>query len=191
MRQARLEGIEKWSDIAKRVPGRMGKQCRERWCNYLDPSIRKGPWTDEEDRVLVEKQKVMGNKWTQIAKLIPGRPQAVIKNRWNSFVHKKMTKMAREGTSAEQIALTLVQENGRSSMQSLTAGPRRGRKRQPEIVCAEDAEDVEAPERFQHRRGDHGGGHGGALSAARRQAQQARQARHLQQQAQQGEEEEE
>ena len=122
VRQARLEGIEKWSDIAKRVPGRMGKQCRERWCNHLDPSIRKGPWTDEEDHVLVEKQKVMGNKWAQIAKLIPGRPENAIKNRWNSFVHKKMTKMAREGASAEQIASTLVQENGRGSMQSLTAG---------------------------------------------------------------------
>ena len=43
-------GPQKWSAIAKELPGRMGKQCRERWHNHLDPNIKKGPWTNAEVR---------------------------------------------------------------------------------------------------------------------------------------------
>lgn len=49
-------GVTKWSDIAERIPGRMGKQCRERWYNHLDPALKKTPWTAEEDRILRELQ---------------------------------------------------------------------------------------------------------------------------------------
>lgn len=62
-------GVTKWSEIAARVPGRIGKQCRERWFNHLDPSIKKTPWTDEEDRLLAEAQRVHG------ARQAGGRPQ--------------------------------------------------------------------------------------------------------------------
>ena len=48
---------------------RIGKQCRERWFNHLDPSLKKGGWTEEEDAVLVEAQSKWGNSWTKIAKL--------------------------------------------------------------------------------------------------------------------------
>ncbi|KAL7448318.1 hypothetical protein ACHAWC_000526, partial [Mediolabrus comicus] len=46
-------GPKKWSKIAMKVPGRTGKQCRERWVNELDPSIFKGPWTVDEDRIIL------------------------------------------------------------------------------------------------------------------------------------------
>jgi hypothetical protein len=48
-------------------------QCRERWFNHLDPALKKGGWTDEEDAILVEAQAKWGNSWTKIAKLLPGR----------------------------------------------------------------------------------------------------------------------
>ena len=54
-------GITKWSEIAERIPGRIGKQCRERWFNQLDPSIKKGGWTKEEDRILMGAQARMGS----------------------------------------------------------------------------------------------------------------------------------
>ena len=54
----------KWSEIAKHVPGRVGKQCRERWFNNLDPSILKGNWTEAEDATLIEAHKQLGNKWS-------------------------------------------------------------------------------------------------------------------------------
>jgi hypothetical protein len=48
------DGPQKWSAIAKELPGRMGKQCRERWHNHLDPNIKKGPWTVEEVTLTAE-----------------------------------------------------------------------------------------------------------------------------------------
>ena len=48
-------------------------QCRERWFNHLDPALKKGGWTEEEDAILVEAQMKWGNSWTKIAKLLPGR----------------------------------------------------------------------------------------------------------------------
>jgi hypothetical protein len=43
-------GAKKWSQIAQQLPGRIGKQCRERWHNHLNPNINKAPWSEQEDR---------------------------------------------------------------------------------------------------------------------------------------------
>ena len=40
-------GGKHWARIASLLPGRTGKQCRERWCNNLDPSLKKGAWSAE------------------------------------------------------------------------------------------------------------------------------------------------
>ena len=42
-------GNIKWSVIAAQLPGRIGKQCRERWFNHLDPDIKKEPWSADDD----------------------------------------------------------------------------------------------------------------------------------------------
>ena len=58
--------------------GRTGKQCRERYHNHLRPEIRKGDWTPEEDRILVEMKSKFGNQWATIAKNLPGRSGNVV-----------------------------------------------------------------------------------------------------------------
>ncbi|CAM9610168.1 unnamed protein product [Phaeothamnion confervicola] len=82
-------GVKKWAEIAEQIPGRVGKQCRERWFNHLDPSVKKTVWLPEEDRVLVTAQQSFGNSWTKIAKLLPGRSENAVKNRWNSAARRK------------------------------------------------------------------------------------------------------
>ncbi|CAJ2674680.1 unnamed protein product [Trifolium pratense] len=83
-------GPKKWSTIAQHLPGRIGKQCRERWHNHLNPAINKEAWTQEEELALIHAHQIYGNKWAELTKFLPGRTDNAIKNHWNSSVKKKL-----------------------------------------------------------------------------------------------------
>lgn len=55
-------GVGRWASLARVFPGRSGKQCRERWANHLDPSIRKEAWSKREDDTLLQMHERFGNK---------------------------------------------------------------------------------------------------------------------------------
>jgi hypothetical protein len=89
----------KWSSIADHLPGRRGEQIRDRYVNKLDRNLKKAPWTLGEGEILFQEQRRIGNKWTQIANLLPGRSENTVKNRWYN-----LSKTMRQHKSKENIA---------------------------------------------------------------------------------------
>lgn len=82
-------GPFKWSYIASQMLERVGKQCRERWHNHLNPKINKHNWTPSEEWNLYLAHQLFGNKWADISRRIHGRTDNSIKNHWNSTMRKK------------------------------------------------------------------------------------------------------
>lgn len=74
-----------WNKVASGFKGRSCKQCRERWINHLDPTVKKTEWTHEEDLMLLQYYETMPSKWAKIARQIPGRTENMVKVRWNAL----------------------------------------------------------------------------------------------------------
>lgn len=83
-------GSQKWDLIAKEMPGRNGRQCRDRYMNYLIPGYFTGQWSKEEDSILRQKYYELGPQWSKIADFLKNRSSNAVKNRWNYFVSKHL-----------------------------------------------------------------------------------------------------
>lgn len=82
------KGKPHWRTISSKMNGKSPRQCRERYKNYLNPSLLHEDWTPEEDELLIVKHKELGNHWIAIAKCIPGRTGNSVRNRWNLLSRK-------------------------------------------------------------------------------------------------------
>ncbi|CAN8256630.1 unnamed protein product [Cochlearia groenlandica] len=111
-------GPKKWSTIARFLPGRIGKQCRERWHNHLNPAINKEAWTQEEELVLIRAHQIYGNRWAELTKFLPGRSDNGIKNHWHSSVKKKLDSYMSSGLLDQYQAMPLAPYERSSTLQS-------------------------------------------------------------------------
>ncbi|CAI0437244.1 unnamed protein product [Linum tenue] len=85
----RKHGEGNWNAVQRNSGlNRCGKSCRLRWANHLRPNLKKGSFTPEEERLIIELHAKMGNKWARMASLLPGRTDNEIKNYWNTRIKR-------------------------------------------------------------------------------------------------------
>ncbi|GAB0491266.1 hypothetical protein MMPV_002518 [Pyropia vietnamensis] len=115
-----------WTALARHIPGRTGKQARERWLNQLSPWVRRLAWTPVEDAVLVEAHAKLGSRWSTIAKLLPGRVDNHVKNRWNTTIARQNRVPCPEEWSLEQAIAWAKWRASKSTASEEEVGRREG-----------------------------------------------------------------
>lgn len=133
------EGKKKWGVIAtainqqfhKALKVRTGKQCKERWNNHINPLIDRGDWTALEDLRLLESHKVLGNRWSVIAKELKNRTDSSIKNRIKSLLNKERQNVV--GFAEADLLNALIEKKTREVQNGQE--PASPASRKPEAVC--------------------------------------------------------
>ncbi|KAH7861072.1 hypothetical protein Vadar_021304 [Vaccinium darrowii] len=89
MEYVRKNGEGNWNAVQRNCGlMRCGKSCRLRWANHLRPNLKKGSFSAEEERLIIELHAQLGNKWARMASQLPGRTDNEIKNYWNTRVKR-------------------------------------------------------------------------------------------------------
>ncbi|KAF5779600.1 putative transcription factor MYB family [Helianthus annuus] len=109
--QIGIHGTDNWAIVASKFKDKTTRQCRRRWFTYLNSDFKKGGWSQEEDMLLCEAQKIFGNRWTEIAKVVSGRTDNAVKNRFSTLCKKRAKN---EALAKENNALNIATNNKRT-----------------------------------------------------------------------------
>ncbi|GJP43489.1 hypothetical protein CLOM_g40005 [Closterium sp. NIES-68] len=109
----RQHGTNKWALVASKIRTKTNKQCRRRWQAFLNAMGNKGVWTPEEDQKLLEGHRLYGNRWTEIARMVPGRTDNAAKNRFAALTAKRGGALS--PAQAKSHSDSDVSENGSAS----------------------------------------------------------------------------
>ncbi|GMY12848.1 transcription factor MYB57-like [Fagus crenata] len=106
-----LHGEGRWSSVARSSGlNRSGKSCRLRWVNYLRPGLKRGQLTPQEEGIIIELHAIWGNKWSTIARYLPGRTDNEIKNYWRTHFKKKEKSTQKQEKRKHQLQLQQQQQ---------------------------------------------------------------------------------
>jgi hypothetical protein len=89
-RLVRKFGTNNWKQVAQLMRTRNARQCRERWNNYINPALRMGTWTPDEDELLLKQYAIHGSKWNKIAKVFRRRSDLSLRNRWHMLERRRI-----------------------------------------------------------------------------------------------------
>jgi hypothetical protein len=98
-------GEDHWQQVARFIPGKNPRQCRERWKNYLSPTLNTSTFTPQDDYLLIDLVKRHGNRWSFLKDHFPGRSGASLKNRYCLLENR-----IREYATIQQPSATLRNE---------------------------------------------------------------------------------
>jgi hypothetical protein len=89
-----------WDEMAAHLPGRDPRQCRERWTNYLNSTVNRGPSTNAEDELLLSLHRQFGPKWALMRRLFQDRTDIFLKNRFQQLKRSNPSRISMNGEPA-------------------------------------------------------------------------------------------
>ncbi|KAI0303178.1 hypothetical protein BC826DRAFT_1138792 [Russula brevipes] len=108
-------GTESWalaSEVARAVSeDAQMNSCQNRWYRTLDPSIRRGNWSPEEDAQLRLAVDLYGHAWMEVASVIPGRNNEQCRDRWSERLNPKIPR-GKWSTEEDARLLSAIEEFG-------------------------------------------------------------------------------
>ncbi|XP_016445811.1 uncharacterized protein LOC107771000 [Nicotiana tabacum] len=133
-------GIWNWSHMPRFAGlSRSGKSCRLRWMNYLRPDVKRGPFSVEERETVIKMYQELGNRWSEIARRLPGRTDNEVKNFFHTHLKKHFglkydapLKSTTNGARSNKRVLKKTKGNERTNVE----------KRSPDHVSSSDSNSI-------------------------------------------------